>query len=109
MIPETLRAHGRIVDDVAAYKTVVRRDPEIAAAARTTDAWTFTSASTVDGLAANLPDLGVAARGRVIVAIGPITAQSLRRYGLEADAVAGRATVEGLVTTLEALFARRER
>lgn len=102
VVPATLRARGRIVDAVAAYKTTYVRDAAMARAAETTDVWTFTSASTVRAFAANVPGAAALARAKTVACIGPITAAAARACGLEPDIVAGEFSVEGLVEALKA-------
>jgi len=100
-LPELLRAASRTVDVVAGYKTTRIVDAAIADAAREADVWTFTSASTVEGFVASVPD-AAQLRGRTIVAcIGPVTAEAARSAGLAPDVVATDATVEGLLEALE--------
>jgi uroporphyrinogen III methyltransferase/synthase len=56
VVPDALRAAGRSVDDVAAYKTRVVDDPDFAGKVAQADIVTFTSSSTVNGFIANLAD-----------------------------------------------------
>jgi uroporphyrinogen III methyltransferase/synthase len=101
VLPETLRAAGRTVDVVAAYKTRFVDDPELRAKAERADIVTFTSSSTVDGFVHNVADAaGVLAR-KTVAAIGPITAATARALGIRVDVVAADFTVEGLVQALE--------
>ncbi len=101
VVPESLRAQERRVDVVAAYKTVVVRDPAIAAAAQNADIWTFTSPSTVHGLVENLPNAAEVARAKTIACIGPITAQAAHSEGFPVHIVADDYTVDGLLEALE--------
>lgn len=96
-----LRAGRRHVDVVAAYKTNPLFDPDIARAARETDIWTFTSASTVNAFVANVPDAAELARERIVACIGPVTADAASAAGLPADVVAEEFTARGLVDALE--------
>ncbi|MGH7728650.1 MAG: uroporphyrinogen-III C-methyltransferase [Vulcanimicrobiaceae bacterium] len=107
VLPETLRAQGRAVEVVAAYTTVVLRDPALAESARRADIWTFTSASTVRGLVTNVPDAAALARERIVACIGPITAAAARESGLPVDVVADEFTVEGLLVALDEVPTRR--
>jgi len=102
VLPATLGAHGRIVDVVAAYKTIFRRDPSIAAQAQAADIWTFTSASTVHAFAQNVPELLALSTAKCIACIGPITAEAARACGLRTDVVALEYTIDGLIEALEA-------
>jgi uroporphyrinogen III methyltransferase/synthase len=107
VLPEGLAAAGATVDSVTLYRTL---PPEIDAAAMRAlllapglDALTFTSPSTVRNFVALLDGQSRAAAGRCIVAaIGPVTAEALRREGLAPDVTAERASVTELVAALAA-------
>jgi uroporphyrinogen III methyltransferase/synthase len=107
VLPEGLSALGAQVDPVTVYRTL---PPEIDAAELRTllveeglDALTFTSPSTVENFVALLDGESREAAGRCIVAaIGPVTAEALRRLGLAPDVVAERAGVQDLVAALAA-------
>ncbi|MBD5653787.1 MAG: uroporphyrinogen-III synthase, partial [Candidatus Eremiobacteraeota bacterium] len=101
VIPERLRAQGRTVVSVAAYKTSHVRDETMARLAEETDVWTFTSASTVHAFVENVPGAGDLAQTKTVACIGPITAGAARECGMEPDVVADDYTVEGLVVALE--------
>ncbi|GAC1306354.1 MAG: uroporphyrinogen-III C-methyltransferase [Vulcanimicrobiaceae bacterium] len=102
VLPATLGAAGRIVEAVPAYKTSPVLDEAIARAAQATDIWTFTSASTVTGLLANVPDAAALQGARLVACLGPIAARTARDAGLRVDCVAERFTVDGLVEALAA-------
>jgi len=105
VLPEGLSAAGARVDSVTLYRTL---PPEIGAAEMRAllleeglDALTFTSPSTVENFVALLDDESRAAAGRCIVAaIGPVTAEALRRGGLAPNVTAERASVPDLVAAL---------
>jgi uroporphyrinogen-III synthase len=115
-----LLVRGADVTEVAAYHTVV--EPIAPELLRTVleddrvDAITFTSSSTVRGLAQSLTallagdnfggnaDLGVALAGIALVAIGPVTASTLRDYDLEPAIVGEEYTIPGLVRALATYF-----
>ena len=102
VLPERLRAAGRSVDVVAAYRSELRTDPQIAAQTAVADIITFTSASTVDGFMKNLGESALdATRDKMVACIGPITAAAARAHGLHVDVVAQDFTVDGLVSALE--------
>lgn len=111
-LADELRVRGADVDEVAAYRTVVRPVPEETLRALfdggTVDALTFTSSSTVHGLMRGLVAAGrdpaAALRGMTLAAIGPVTAGTLREYGLEPAVVAEEYTISGLVRALVAYF-----
>jgi len=98
VLAEGLRAKGWHVEVVEAYRTV-RPDVESASAAalKSADAVTFTSASTVTGY---LELAGAERVPPVVACIGPVTAEAARRAGLEVDVVAPVHTVDGLVEAL---------
>lgn len=100
VVPDALRAAGRTVADVAAYKTHVVDDPELAEKAASADIFTFTSSSTVAGFLANVPGAVALSAGKVVACIGPVTAATARDAGLRVDVIADAFTVEGLVRAL---------
>jgi uroporphyrinogen III methyltransferase/synthase len=101
VVPDTLRAAGRVVDDVAAYKTHTVIDPELAEKARTADILTFTSSSTVSGFLANVPAGADLCAGKIVACIGPVTAATARDAGIRVDVVADAFTIDGLVRALD--------
>ena len=106
-LASALRRRGARVDEVAVYKTLLRKIPaqRLRRALRRSDAITFTSASTAEGFLqavkqARLP-LRSVLNGTAIVAIGPATAAALRSAGVRQIAMPRQSwTVEGLVDTL---------
>jgi uroporphyrinogen III methyltransferase/synthase len=100
VLPESLRAQGRVVDVVAAYKTRFVDDPELAAKAERADIVTFTSSSTVAGFVHNVPGAAHLLADKTVAAIGPITAQTARDAGIRVDVIAEEFTVEGLLRAL---------
>jgi uroporphyrinogen III methyltransferase/synthase len=112
-LPEGLRALGATVDVVTAYETTM--DAEATAEFRAQldngelDALTFTASSTVHNFARALTaESGSELRDQIgaiaVAAIGPITADALRSYGVTPDIVAEEHTIPGLVTALETHF-----
>lgn len=115
-LAEMLAERGAAVDEVAAYRTVQQtvapeRVREVFAG-EPPDALTFTSASTVRGLITSLAGAGLPVpetlHGTLLAAIGPITAATLREYGLEPSVVAAEYTIPGLVAALVAAFTQRQ-
>ena len=103
VLPERLRAQQREVQVVAAYRTVIKHDPDYAAYVERADTVTFTSASTVRGFVENLGGEQRAQElttGKLIACIGPITAEAARSAGLRVHAVANEYTFEGLIEAL---------
>jgi uroporphyrinogen-III synthase len=104
-LAEALRGRGAVVDEVAAYRTVLapsRSRARLGALleARGVDTVLFTSASTVRGLLRLLGDRREALRQMDIACIGPVTAAAVREEGFEPSVVAEAHTVEGLVSAL---------
>lgn len=107
VISETLRAAGRAVEVVPAYRTALVHDASVARAVARANILTFTSASTVHGYAANYADARdavEAARGKTIACIGPIAAKAARDAGLRVDVSAPEHTADGLLAALEEFF-----
>ncbi len=102
ILPETLRAHGRRVDVVAAYATRPIDDPDLAAKAARADVVTFTSSSTVHGFVRNVADAAGLLARTTVAAIGPITARTAREAGIRVDVTAEEFTVDGLLDALAA-------
>jgi uroporphyrinogen III methyltransferase / synthase len=102
VVPDALRAAGRHVDVVAAYRALQADVPDLGAKVASCDILTFTSAGTVRSFAAQVPDAAQAARGKIVACIGPITAEAAREIGVQVAIVAEEFTTEGL---LEALLA----
>jgi uroporphyrinogen III methyltransferase/synthase len=114
-LPAALRAAEVEVDIVAVYET---KPAPLAAVqelareleARTIDAVTFTSGSTVKEIVQALaPRAADLLAGTTLAAIGPVTAEVARAEGLNVEVVAGEYTVAGLIDALERHFATRPR
>jgi uroporphyrinogen III methyltransferase/synthase len=114
VLPETLRARGAVVDEVAAYRAVAPPAADVdalrgALAARAIDALTFTSSATVRnfvalvGAGALSPQRGDG--GPVIACLGPVTAATARELGLRVDLLPARWTVPALAAALVDRFA----
>ncbi len=112
-LPDGLRAAGAALDAVTVYRTAPPElDPaplRARLAAGEFGALTFTSPSTVRHFAALLDDAARAAAGRcLIAAIGPVTAEALRREGLPPQVTPERASASALVAALAARVAERD-
>lgn len=98
VLPDGLRSRGWEVEVVDAYRTVpLELDAAAQERARSADAITFTSASSVTNF--------VAAAGRpsvppVVAVIGPVTAAAARDLGVEVTVEASEHTLDGLVDAL---------
>ena len=68
------------------------------------DAVTFTSSSTVKNLLKLLDNDATKLAGVCIACIGPVTAATASRFGLNVDIVAQDHTIDGLVTALQERF-----
>ncbi len=105
VLPERLREAGALVDAVAVYRTSPAPVDAAALCGRLVrgeiGALTFTSPSTVRILVELLdPPAREALRGCLVAAIGPVTAEALRRRGIEPDAVPAGAGATELVAAL---------
>ena len=103
VLPDRLRSSGASVEEVVCCRTVV---PEGSGKrVRDTlrdgvDAVTFTSSSTVRNLMKLLDNDAAKLAGVRIACIGPVTAATAGRLGLNVDIVAQDHTVDGLVAAL---------
>jgi uroporphyrinogen-III synthase len=112
-----LQRGGWDVDEVAAYQTLPPREETAdtgAARAGDFDVLTFTSGSSARNFASHVAAparLGLGSddpSNKLVVCIGPPTAEAARAAGFRVDAVASEHTAAGLVTTLcEIITARR--
>jgi uroporphyrinogen III methyltransferase/synthase len=108
-LAEALAATGARVESVTAYRTVPER------AGRETvrrllergeiDVVTFTSSSTVGNLVEGLEGAAALLARPLVACIGPVTAATARRLGLEVDLVAETHTIDGLIAALVARLA----
>lgn len=98
VLPEGLRARGWAVDVVEAYRTeAVALEPEARARLTEADMVTFTSSSTVTRFLEAAGDGNVPP---VVATIGPITAETARKRGLNVDIEASVHTIDGLVDAI---------
>jgi uroporphyrinogen III methyltransferase/synthase len=111
VLAKGLREAGASVDEVTVYRTLAA---EVDAdslreqlCGRRLDAITFTSPSTAENFAALLDEESLkAAADCTVAAIGPVTADALRRLGLAPDWVPDEPTVRALVEGLAARIGR---
>jgi uroporphyrinogen III methyltransferase/synthase len=108
-LPEGLRAAGAAVDAVTVYRNVAPEADAPALRKRLMagglDALTFTSPSTVRHFLQLLDEEARrAARRCLVAAIGPVTAEALRKEGLGPDVVPERASAPELVAALARAF-----
>ena len=103
ILPDELKKFGADVTVVPAYKTIsaVENAAEIKSLldAEQIDFVTFTSSSTVENF---VKALGAEILSKTKTAvIGPITAQTLKKFGVDADIIASEFTIDGLVDVLK--------
>lgn len=109
-LPEELRRMGLDVTEVDVYHTVIDAKDAPVAAERLRngliDVIAFTSSSTVSYFMEAMAPYGgkQLLEGVSIACIGPITADTARAHGLQADVVACEYTVEGLLEALKAYW-----
>ena len=100
ILPDELKAHGANVDIAAVYKTISAVENKIDL--DDIDLVTFTSSSTVKNL---LKSVDVEALKRIkTAAIGPVTAATLKEFGITADIVANEYTIDGLVNAISEYY-----
>jgi len=106
ILPKTLEARGAKVTVATVYRTLKPRrlasDIKKRLASGDIDVVTFTSSSTVDGF---MQHLSAKERRRLFertkaAVIGPITADTLRGYGVRPAIRAGRYTIEALARAI---------
>ena len=96
ILPQELKKFGADVDVVSAYKTVSAIENKINL--ENIDLITFTSSSTVKNL---INAVGTESVKKIkTAAIGPITAATLKNFGIEADIIANEYTINGLVEAI---------
>lgn len=110
VLPDTLRERGATVEVVPVYRTSFVEDEGAASSEdQDFDMITFTSSSTVTGFDRRT---GGRARevlsGRLVAAIGPITARTLADLGIAVDVMPEQYTIEALTAEIEAFFANRD-
>lgn len=104
-LADGLQAAGAIVDDIAAYRTVLG-DSEDAdrisqmLAEGKIDILTFTSSSTVRNFVAALDPVLTLPETVTVACIGPVTAQTADDLGLPVHVTASQYTIDGLIQAL---------
>ena len=107
VLPDRLRSSGALVEEVVCYRTLIpegSRDLVRHTLKEGVDAVTFTSSSTVKNLLKLLDNDATKLAGVCIACIGPVTAATASRFGLNVDIVAQDHTIDGLVTALQERF-----
>ena len=102
VLPQQLRKAGASVEEIHIYQAELaqhsKEDLKKLLSAGQVDFLTFTSSSTVRNFAEIAGDLPW--QTIPVICIGPITAETLREYGVEPAAEAEEFTIEGLVQTI---------
>jgi uroporphyrinogen III methyltransferase/synthase len=105
-LPELLREHGAVVEEVVAYRTVIPDDLSLdrlqSILEKGMDVVTFTSPSTVRNLAyvARARGLGTLLKDVRVACIGPVTAEATKELGVHVDIVASNHTINDLVEAI---------
>jgi uroporphyrinogen III methyltransferase/synthase len=113
ILPKGLRKKGAEVDVVEAYRTVKPRGGTNRLKQLLTDdkidAITFTSSSTLNHFAKLLKedDLKKLLRGIAIACIGPITAQTAKRWGMRVQIQPKQYTIPALTQAIAEYFAKK--
>jgi len=109
ILPEALREAGAVVDEVEAYRAIKpakNKDSLEEILKKGVDVVSFTSSSTVRNFMELLADK-TALNGVKVAVIGPITAETVRNYGLEPHITPGEYTIPALVEAIVEYFQRR--
>ena len=103
ILPESLRALGAVVDVAPVYETVAAAedagDIREKLAAGEIQWVTFTSSSTVTNFLKIIKDAALLQHTRT-ACIGPVTAETCRKHGIEPDVVAEEYTMDGLTQAI---------
>jgi len=103
VLVEGLQRLGAVVDEVAAYRTVVEPHlgPALQAALDEGLDWvTFTSSSTVQNFLSRVDLQALRERTPRIASIGPVTSATIKAAGLDVDVEAAEYTIEALVKAI---------
>jgi uroporphyrinogen III methyltransferase/synthase len=102
IIPEALKEAGALVDDVEVYQTVKPVQGKVSLETilkKRVDVVVFTSSSSVRNFMELLPDKTVM-NGVKVATIGPVTAATVKNYGLEPIIVPAEYTIPSLVQAI---------
>jgi len=108
ILPDSLKNLGAKVDIVSVYETKMpnnsnQREIRKLLKNNQIDIITFTSSSTAKNFISTFPELN--RRNRAIIAcIGPITANTVRKFGLKPDIISKKFTVSCLLKEIEEYF-----
>lgn len=113
VLPATLREQGATVDVAPAYQTVLPtgRSEEILRLLRggEIDCLTFTSSSTVSNFFSlfNKEEVLPFLEAPVVACIGPITAETARKFGLSVDVIPEEYTIPGLAAAICSCYEKK--
>ncbi len=114
ILPEKLIEMGAFVDEITAYKTSAVCDESVDLIRelknKTIDMVTFTSSSTVINFAALLPAgiIGELMKDIAVAAIGPVTADTAKKMGMEVQIIANSFTIPGLCEAILQYYEKRQ-
>lgn len=105
ILPESLKEMGAIVKVLPVYRTVPPRNlrKNLIEKIKDVDLVTFTSSSTVKNVM-KYPEIREAMKHLPVAVIGPVTAQELRKHGIEPLLVPKKFTVSSLINEIEKRF-----
>lgn len=104
VIPDEITKLGGHIDVVPVYKTVKPNDIDNKVAAlKTAHMVTFTSSSTVRNFFDMVKDKGLLEK-LAFASIGPVTSDTLRKFGYEPDVEAKIYTIDGLIEAMLSFF-----
>ncbi|TCS81993.1 uroporphyrinogen-III C-methyltransferase [Pectinatus cerevisiiphilus] len=108
VLPDELKKAGAQVDIVQCYKTVTADFDYEAVAAKLAageiNIVTFTSSSTVTNLLKLLGNKKELLAGTVVACIGPITAETCRKNGINPTIIAKKYTIVGLISAIRDFY-----
>lgn len=102
ILPKELENFGAKVTIAKVYKTVPENENSAEIFKNKTDLITFTSSSTVENFVAAVGEESL--KNFKTAAIGPITAETLKKFGVNPDIVAEKFTVDGLVDAIKKFY-----
>ncbi len=108
VLPKGLQNLGAHVEILPIYETIIPQESKEKlkeALSKGVDLITFTSSSTVENFFKLLDGLEYELKDILFAAIGPITAQTLRRYGYEPQIISQENTIPGLVQAIVDYYA----
>ncbi len=111
ILPEALREAGALVDEVEVYQSVKPSHGKVSLVAilkKGVDVVVFTSSSTLRNFMELLPDKKIM-NGVKVAVIGPVTAETAKKYGLDPSIMPAEYTIPSLVQAIVEHFAQEPR